>query len=85
MTWFLLIVFAVLVLLAVFAVSAHNGLVQARNAYRNAFAQIDVQLQRRYELIPNLVETARASLAHERATLEAVMRARGEAISGLRA
>jgi LemA protein len=59
--------------------SLYNGLVTKRNAYRNAFSQIDVQLKRRYDLIPNLVETAKAYLAHERGTLEAVVAARNAA------
>jgi LemA protein len=63
----------------------YNGLVTARNAFKNAFAQIDVQLQRRFDLIPNLVETAKGYLKHERETLEAVIAARGAAISGLSA
>lgn len=64
-------------------VSTHNRLVQARNRYRNAFAQIDVQLQRRFDLIPNLVATARAYMAHEAQTLEAVVSARAAAQNGL--
>lgn len=67
------------------AVSTFNGLVKARNAYRNAFAQIDVQLQRRFDLIPNLVETAKGYMAHERQTLEAVIAARNAAQQGLAA
>lgn len=63
------------------AVAAYNGLVQRRNRIRNAFGQIDVQLKRRYDLVPNLVEVARRYLAHEAATLEAVTRARGAAVS----
>ena len=59
----------------------YNGLVRARNAYRNAFAQIDVQLIRRHDLIPNLVETAKGYIKHERETLEAVTRARTAAVS----
>lgn len=70
---------------ALWAVGQYNGLVAARNAFRNAFAQIDVQLQRRFELIPNLVETARGYLTHERETLEAVIAARGAAVAGLSA
>lgn len=66
-------------------VGIYNGLVTARNGYKNAFAQIDVQLQRRYDLIPNLVETAKAYMAHERQTLEAVIAARGAAMGGLAA
>ena len=63
----------------------YNGLVTARNAYKNSFAQIDVQLNRRYDLIPNLVETAKGYMAHERETLEAVIQARAAAVSGLKA
>jgi LemA protein len=80
------IVIAVLVLILVFwVIGRYNGLVRARNAFRNAFAQIDVQLQRRFDLIPNLVETARAYMAHERDTLEAVTKARADAMAGLSA
>ncbi|MEV2240884.1 LemA family protein [Micromonospora sp. NPDC049891] len=64
-----------------FGVSIYNGLVRARNAYRNAFAQIDVQLVRRHDLIPNLVETAKGYLKHERETLEAVINARNAAVN----
>jgi LemA protein len=60
-------------------IGRYNGLVRGRNAFRNAFAQIDVQLKRRYDLIPNLVETAKAYLKHERETLEAVIAARNQA------
>ena len=66
-------------------VGVYNGLVKARNAFKNAFAQIDVQLQRRFDLIPNLVETAKGYLSHERETLEAVTAARGAAQAGLAA
>ena len=62
------------------AVSVYNRLVGLRNGFGNAFAQIDVQLKRRHDLIPNLVETAKAFLKHERETLEAVIAARGQAI-----
>ena len=71
--------------IALWVVGQYNGLVSARNAFRNAFAQIDVQLQRRFELIPNLVETAKAYLTHERETLEAVIAARSAALNGLSA
>jgi LemA protein len=81
----LLILLVVIVAIVFFLVGTYNGLVTARNNYKNAFAQIDVQLQRRYDLIPNLVETAKAYMAHERQTLEAVTAARGAAISGLAA
>ena len=61
--------------------ATYNGLVRARNAYKNAFAQIDVQLVRRHDLIPNLVETAKGYMAHERGTLEAVTKARTAAVT----
>ena len=82
MGWLLV---GIIVLLALFAIGVYNGLVTARNAYKNAFAQIDVQLTRRHDLIPNLVETAKGYLAHERQTLEAVISARNAAVSGLKA
>ncbi|MGA8709350.1 MAG: LemA family protein [Steroidobacteraceae bacterium] len=81
----LIVVLVVLVLVVLFFVSTFNGLVTARNAFKNAFAQIDVQLTRRYDLIPNLVETAKAYMKHERETLEAVTQARNGALSGLKA
>jgi len=74
-----LIVAAVLV--ALFAIGEYNGLVTLRNRFKNAFAQIDVQLKRRYDLIPNLVETAKGYLKHESGTLEAVTQARNLAQS----
>ena len=70
------IVFGVFVLIAIFFISIYNRLVGGRNAYKNAFAQIDVQLTRRHDLIPNLVETAKGYMKHERETLEAVIAAR---------
>lgn len=81
----LLVIVGLAVVLAMWGVGIYNGLVTARNAFRNAFAQIDVQLQRRFDLIPNLVETAKGYLSHERQTLEAVVAARGAAINGLQA
>ena len=63
---------AIVVVMAVWAIAVFNRLVQRRNRIANAFAQIDVQLKRRYDLVPNLVEVARRYLAHEAATLEAV-------------
>jgi LemA protein len=74
-----------LVLVALFLVGIYNGLVTARNGYKNAFSQIDVQLTRRHDLIPNLVEIAKGYIKHERETLEAVIQARNSAVSGLRA
>jgi LemA protein len=64
-----------------FAAGTYNRLVALRNRFRNAFAQIDVQLKRRYDLIPNLVESVKGYLQHERGTLEAVVQARGSAVS----
>ncbi|MBD7988589.1 LemA family protein [Luteimonas sp. Sa2BVA3] len=82
----ILLVFVGVIVVAIgWGVGIYNGLVTARNAFRNAFAQIDVQLQRRFDLIPNLVETAKGYLKHERETLEAVIAARGAAVSGLAA
>ncbi|MDH7453371.1 LemA family protein [Luteimonas composti] len=81
----LAIVVGIVVVFGGWAIGVYNGLVTARNAFRNAFAQIDVQLQRRFDLIPNLVETVKGYLAHERQTLEAVIAARGAAVSGLSA
>src|SRR5215207_1587177 len=77
-----LVILAVLVL---FFIGTYNRLITARNAFKNAFAQIDVQLTRRYDLIPNLVETAKRYMQHERETLENVIRARNSAFEGLKA
>ena len=81
----LLIILAVLVVVALgiafWVMGMYNGLVKLRNRYRNAFSQIDVQLKRRYDLIPNLVETAKGFMKHERETLEAVIQARNMASS----
>ena len=82
MIWVML---AVVVLLILFLIGIYNRLVTSRNGYQNAFAQIDVQLTRRYDLIPNLIETVKGYLAHERNTLEAVITARNAAVSGLKA
>lgn len=80
------IVFLVIVaLLVLYVVAIYNKLVSFKNRFENAFAQIDVQLKRRYDLVPNLVETAKAYLEHERGTLEAVIAARNEAMAGLKA
>jgi len=84
-----LIVLIVLVVLIVavisFVIGVYNKLVTLRNRFKNAFAQIDVQLTRRHELIPNLVETAKGYMKHERETLEAVIQARNQAISAQKA
>ena len=75
----LIVVLALLVIVGIWVASGYNKLVALRNRFKNAFAQIDVQLKRRYDLIPNLVETAKAYLKHERETLEAVIQARNSA------
>src|SRR5438552_17207574 len=80
-----LIFLAIVVAVIVWIVSIYNGLVSARNRFKNAFAQIDVQLKRRYDLIPNLVETAKGYIKHERETLEAVIRARNTALTAAQA
>ena len=74
-----LVLLGVAVPLAFYGIGQYNGLVKLRNRFQNAFAQIDVQLKRRHDLIPNLVETAKAYLSHERDTLEAVIKARNAA------
>jgi LemA protein len=79
-----LVVLAVVVVVVFLVAGIYNKLVALRNRYKNAFSQIDVQLKRRYDLIPNLVETAKAYMAHERQTLEAVMEARNQASSASR-
>jgi LemA protein len=76
------LIFLGLIAVVVFwAIGAYNRLVDLRNRFKNAFAQIDVQLKRRYDLIPNLVETAKAYMKHERETLEAVIKARNTAVT----
>jgi len=81
----LVVLLVIVVVIVVWAVSIYNGLVTKRNAYKNAYSQIDVQLKRRYDLIPNLVETAKGYLKHERETLEAVVAARNTAATAARA
>ena len=85
----LLIVFAIFVglvlLVAFWAIALYNGLIGKRNRFRNAFAQIEVQLRRRYDLIPNLVETAKGYMSHEKDTLEAVIAARNQAMGAMQA
>lgn len=78
------IILAILAALVFFAITIYNRLVASRNRFKNAFAQIDVQLTRRHDLIPNLVETAKGYMKHERETLEAVISARNAAVSGLK-
>jgi LemA protein len=82
MGWVLLVI---IVVVALFFIGSYNRLIGARNAFKNAFAQIDVQLTRRYDLIPNLVEIAKGYIKHERETLEAVVQARNTAVAGLKA
>jgi LemA protein len=79
MVWIILLV--VVVLLVLYAIASYNGLIRGRNQVENAWSQIDVQLKRRIDLIPNLVETVKAYAAHEKSTLEAVINARNAAIS----
>lgn len=76
----LIIVLGIVAVIVVVAIGIYNSLVVLRNRYKNAFAQIDVQLKRRYDLIPNLVEAVKGYLSHERETLEAVVKARGTAM-----
>lgn len=80
---FALIVLVLAVAVVLYGVHIYNQLVALKNRYRNAFAQIGVQLTRRYDLIPNLVETAKAYMRHERETMEAVIAARNQAVAGL--
>jgi len=77
----LILIVLVGIIIAAWGIGTYNGLVTQRNRFKNAFAQIDVQLKRRYDLIPNLVETAKGYMAHERGTLEAVMQARAGAVA----
>ncbi len=77
----LIIIVAVVLLIVFWGVGAYNRLISLRNQFKNGFAQIDVQLKRRYDLIPNLVETAKGYMKHERETLEAVIAARNQAVA----
>ena len=77
----LLVILGIALLLVFWLVGVYNGLVVARNRFKNAFAQIDVQLKRRYDLIPNLVEAVKGYMAHERETLDAVIKARNSALA----
>ena len=76
-----LVFLAVVIAFIIWLISLYNGLIDLRNRFKNAFSQIDVQLKRRYDLIPNLVETAKGYMAHERDTLEAVIVARNKALT----
>lgn len=77
----ILIILGIVCVVVIWLVATYNGLVTSRNQYRNAFAQIDVQLKRRYDLIPNLVECVKGYMAHEKGTLEAVINARNSAFA----
>lgn len=81
----LIIILVLLAVILIYIVGIFNRLVTLKNRFLNAFAQIDVQLKRRYDLIPNLVETAKGYLKHEKETLEAVINARNQALAGLKA
>lgn len=81
----LIVILAVVFFVLLWAVGVYNSLVRSRNNYKNAFAQIDVQLKRRYDLIPNLVEAVKGYIAHERGTLEAVVQARNIAMNAQKA
>jgi LemA protein len=83
-TGVLIVVAVVVVLVLLWIAGAYNSLVALRNRYKTAFSQIDVQLKRRYDLIPNLIETAKGYLTHERQTLEAVVQARNSALAASR-
>lgn len=79
--WVAIIIIGIILILAFIFIGIYNGLVRARNQVKNAWSQIDVQLKRRYDLIPNLVETVKGYMTHERETLEAVVKARNQAVS----
>ncbi len=81
MTW--IVIGGIILVLGATLMGIYNKLITFKNRYQNAFAQIEVQLKRRYDLIPNLVETVKGYMAHERQTLEEVIQARNQAVSGL--
>ncbi len=80
----LLIVLGILLVVVIWAIGIYNNLVNLRNRVKNGFSQIDVQLTRRYDLIPNLIEAVKGYMSHERGTLEDVINARNSAVSGLK-
>jgi LemA protein len=79
--WILIVLLIIVVLLVIYLIVAYNGLIRLRNQIENAWSQIDVQLKRRHDLIPNLVETVKGYAAHERETLDAVIKARNSAVA----
>ena len=79
--WFFIIILILVVALVAYLISAYNGLIRRRNQIENAWSQIDVQLKRRLDLIPNLVETVKGYAAHEKETLDAVIRARNASVA----